>query len=83
MDTNIAYGLMLVTLGFFGYIGYQAATKKELNADEYADSIIEVMDNIGVDAFHFLGQHGGASIGINLEQYFINQGSSSIIFLKS
>ena len=35
MDTNIAYGLMLVTLGFFGYIGYQAATEKELDTDEY------------------------------------------------
>ena len=35
MDTNIAYGLMLATLGFFGYIGYQAATEKELDADEY------------------------------------------------
>ena len=35
MDTNIAYGLMLATLGFFGYIGYQAATEKELEADEY------------------------------------------------
>ena len=35
MDTNIAYGLMLVTLGFFGYIGYQAATERKLEADEY------------------------------------------------
>ena len=35
MDTNIAYGLMLATLGFFGYVGYQAATEKELEADEY------------------------------------------------
>ena len=35
MDTNIAYGLMLATLGFFGYIGYQAATEKELGTDEY------------------------------------------------
>ncbi len=35
LDTNIAYGLMLATLGFFGYIGYQAATEKDLNADEY------------------------------------------------
>ena len=35
MDTNIAYGLMLVTLGFFGYIGYQAATEKNLDTDEY------------------------------------------------
>lgn len=35
MDTNIAYGLMLATLGFFGYVGYQAATEKKLDADEY------------------------------------------------
>ncbi|MDP6326590.1 MAG: hypothetical protein QGI36_05815, partial [Candidatus Thalassarchaeaceae archaeon] len=35
MDTNIAYGLMLVTLGFFGYVGFQAATEKELDSDEY------------------------------------------------
>ena len=35
MDTNIAYGLMLATLGFFGYIGYQAATEKELDSDAY------------------------------------------------
>lgn len=35
METNIAYGLMLATLGVFGYIGYQAATAKELEADEY------------------------------------------------
>ena len=46
--------------------GQSDSSKHELNADEYADSIIEVMDNIGVDEFHFLGQHGGASIGINL-----------------
>ena len=35
MDTNIAYGLMLATLGFFGYVGYQAATEKELDSDAY------------------------------------------------
>ena len=35
MDTNIAYGLMLATLGFFGYVGYQATTEKELDTDEY------------------------------------------------
>ncbi|MCH2441173.1 MAG: hypothetical protein MK169_01820 [Candidatus Thalassarchaeum sp.] len=35
MDTNIAYGLMIATLGFFGYVGYQAATEKELDTDEY------------------------------------------------
>ena len=46
--------------------GQSDTSKHEMNADEYADSIIEVMDNIGVDAFHFLGQHGGASVGINL-----------------
>ena len=35
METNIAYGLMLATLGFFGYIGYQAVTEKDLDNDEY------------------------------------------------
>ena len=35
MDTNIAYGLMIATLGVFGYIGYQASTAKEIEADEY------------------------------------------------
>ena len=35
MDTNIAYGLMIATLGVFGYIGYQASNAKELEADEY------------------------------------------------
>ena len=35
MDTNIAYGLMLATLGFFGYVGYQAATEKVLDSDQY------------------------------------------------
>ena len=35
METNFAYGLMLATLGFFGYVGYQAATEKELDTDEY------------------------------------------------
>jgi len=35
MDTNIAYGLMIATLGIFGYIGYQASNTKEIEADEY------------------------------------------------
>ena len=35
MDTNIAYGLMIATLGFFGYVGYQATTERELDNDEY------------------------------------------------
>ena len=35
MDTNIAYGLMIATLGIFGYIGYQASNAKEIEADEY------------------------------------------------
>jgi Na+/proline symporter len=35
MDTNIAYVLMVGTLGFFGYVGYQAATEKELDQDSY------------------------------------------------
>ena len=35
METNIAYGLMIATLGIFGYIGYQASTDNEIGADEY------------------------------------------------
>lgn len=35
METNIAYGLMIATLGIFGYIGYQASADKEIEADEY------------------------------------------------
>ena len=35
MDDVIAYGLMIGTLGFFGYVGYQAATEKELDQDAY------------------------------------------------
>ena len=34
MDTNIAYLLVLATLGFFGYVGYRAATEKELDEDD-------------------------------------------------
>ncbi|MBT6073088.1 MAG: hypothetical protein HOG58_05810 [Euryarchaeota archaeon] len=35
MDNNITYGLMLATLGFFGYIGYNSVANKEINSDEY------------------------------------------------
>jgi len=35
MDTNVAYLLMLGTLAGFGYIGWQAATEKELDSDAY------------------------------------------------
>jgi Na+/proline symporter len=35
MDTNIAYGLMIATLGVFGYIGYQASNDKEIEVDDY------------------------------------------------
>ena len=35
MNTNLAYWLMITTRGFFAYIGYKAATKKILDADEY------------------------------------------------
>ena len=34
-DGLLAYGLMIGTLGFFGYVGYQAATKNELDQDTY------------------------------------------------
>ncbi|HJM66866.1 MAG TPA: hypothetical protein QF555_04910, partial [Candidatus Thalassarchaeaceae archaeon] len=35
MNINLAYGLMIATLGFFGYVGYQAVTEKELEQDEF------------------------------------------------
>ena len=35
MNTNIAYILILATLGLFGYIGYQATSKKEIDSDRY------------------------------------------------
>ncbi len=35
MGNYLAYGLMFATLGFFGYAGYLAAAKKEIDADEY------------------------------------------------
>ena len=35
MDTNVAYGLMIATLGIFGYIAYQATNNEEIGADEY------------------------------------------------
>ncbi|CAI8279916.1 MAG: hypothetical protein CMA41_00775 [Euryarchaeota archaeon] len=35
MNTNIAYGLMLATLGFFAYVGFTSVGKKELDNDEY------------------------------------------------
>ena len=35
MDTNIAYLLVLATLGFFGYVGYRAATENEVDEDDY------------------------------------------------
>ena len=34
METNIAYGLMIVTLGFFGYVGYNAANR-DMDSDAY------------------------------------------------
>ena len=35
MDINIAYGLMLATLGLFGYVGYQSVSEKEFDGDTY------------------------------------------------
>ena len=35
MDTNVAYGLMIATLGIFGYIAYQATNDEEIGVDEY------------------------------------------------
>ena len=46
--------------------GQSDTSDHELTMDEYADSVIDVMDNIGVDRAHMLGQHGGAYVAINL-----------------
>jgi Na+/proline symporter len=35
METNIAYLLMIVTLGFFGYVGYQVTTNGQIDRDSY------------------------------------------------
>ena len=35
MNTNIAYVLMIATLGFFGYIGFQSVRDREIEQDEY------------------------------------------------
>jgi len=35
METNTAYILVACTLGIFGYAGYQAASEKEMDTDEY------------------------------------------------
>ena len=46
--------------------GQSDTSDHELTMDEYADSVIDVMDNIGIDRAHMLGQHGGAYVAINL-----------------
>jgi len=46
--------------------GQSDTSDHELTMDEYADSVIDVMDNIDVDRAHMLGQHGGAYVAINL-----------------
>ena len=35
MDTLVSYALLLGTLGFFGYIGYSAASEKDMDSDTY------------------------------------------------
>ena len=35
MDTLVSYTLLLGTLGFFGYIGYSAASEKDMDSDTY------------------------------------------------
>ena len=46
--------------------GQSDTSDHELTMDEYADSVIDVMNNISVDRAHMLGQHGGAYVAINL-----------------
>ena len=46
--------------------GQSDTSDHELTMDEYADSVIDLMNDIGVDRAHMLGQHGGAYVVINL-----------------
>ena len=46
--------------------GQSDSSTYELNVDEYADSVIDVLDDIGIEKVHILGQHGGAAVAINL-----------------
>jgi pimeloyl-ACP methyl ester carboxylesterase len=46
--------------------GQSDTSKYELNVNEYADSVIDVLNVIGVEKVHILGQHGGAVVAINL-----------------
>lgn len=32
----------------------------------YVDAVTQAIDNLGIDSFHFVGQHTGASIGVEL-----------------
>ncbi|DAC25162.1 MAG TPA: hypothetical protein HA345_00435 [Candidatus Thalassarchaeaceae archaeon] len=35
MEPTLAYGLLIATIGLFGYIGYNAASGKDIEVDEY------------------------------------------------
>lgn len=42
----------------------------ELSMDEYGDSVIAVMDALSLKRAHLVGQHGGATVAINLALRF-------------
>ena len=46
--------------------GQSDTSEYELNVDEYTDSVIDVLNHIEVDKVHVLGQHGGATVAINM-----------------
>ena len=46
--------------------GQSDTSDHELTIDEYADAVIDVMDSMGINQAHMLGQHGGAAVAINL-----------------
>jgi len=46
--------------------GQSDTSDHELTVDEYADAVVDVLDNMGITQAHMLGQHGGASVVINL-----------------
>ena len=46
--------------------GQSDTSDHELTMDEYADAVIDVLDSMGINQAHMLGQHGGAAVVINL-----------------
>jgi len=46
--------------------GQSETPDHELTMDEYGDAVIHVLDGLGIDRAHMLGQHGGGTVVINV-----------------